>query len=51
MSDTVIHIVHHRATPVMMSEMLQSLGSYVKLAVDVRREVLAGGGELHADCE
>ena len=34
-----------------LMEMLQSLGSYVKLAVDVRREVLAGGGELHADCE
>lgn len=51
MSDTVVHIVRHRATRAMMSEMLQSLGSYVKLAVDVRREVLAGGGELHADCE
>jgi hypothetical protein len=51
MSNTVIHIVRHRATPAMMSEMMESLGSYVKLAVDVRREVLAGGGELHADCE
>ena len=51
MSDTVIHIVHHRATPTMMSEILHALGSYVKLAVDVRREVLAGSGELHADCE
>jgi hypothetical protein len=51
MLDAVIHIVRRRATPAMMSEMLQSLGSYVKLAVDVRREVLAGGGELHADCE
>jgi hypothetical protein len=51
MSDIVIHLVHHRATPTMVNEMLQSLGSYVKLAVDVRREVLAGGGELHADCE
>jgi len=51
MSDAVIHIVRRRATPVMMSQMMQSLGSYVKLAVDVRREVLAGGGELHADCE
>jgi len=51
MSDAVIHIVRRLATPVMMSEMLQSLDSYVKLAVDVRREVLAGGGELHADCE
>ena len=51
MADAVIHIVRHRATPTMMSDMLQSLSSYVKLAVDVRREVLAGGGELHADCE
>jgi hypothetical protein len=51
MSDAIIHTVRRRATPTMMSEMLQSLSSYVKLAVDVRREVLAGGGELHADCE
>jgi len=29
----------------------QALDSYIKLAVDVRRGVLAGGGELHADCE
>ena len=32
-------------------EMLEQLESYVKLAVDVRRSVLAGGGALHADCE
>lgn len=51
MSDSAIHIVRRRVTPMMMSEMLQALDSYVKLAVDVRREVLAGGGELHADCE
>ncbi len=51
MSETVIHIVRRRATPTMMQEMLQSLGSYVKLAVDVRRGVLVGGGEFHADCE
>lgn len=34
-----------------MQEMLQALGSYIKLAVDVRRRMLAGGGTLHADCE
>jgi hypothetical protein len=34
-----------------MQDMLQALGSYVKLAVDVRRRILAGGGALHADCE
>lgn len=26
-------------------------GLMIKLAVDVKREILAGGGELHADCE
>lgn len=31
--------------------MLQGLGTYIKLAVDIRRGVLAGGGTLHADCE
>ncbi len=31
--------------------MLEELGSYVKPAVDIRLSVLAGGGELHADCE
>lgn len=25
--------------------------SFIKLAVDLEREILAGGGELHADCE
>jgi len=34
-----------------MQTMLQALGTYVKLAVDVRRGSLAGGGVLHADCE
>jgi len=51
MSEAVIYIVRRRVTPAMMGEMLQSLESYIKLAVDVRRELLAGGGELHADCE
>lgn len=31
--------------------MLEALDVYVKLAVDVRREMLAGGGTLPADCE
>ena len=31
--------------------MIQPLGTYVKLAVDIRRGILAGGGVLHADCE
>jgi hypothetical protein len=31
--------------------MLQGLGTYMKLAVDIERGILAGGGTLHADCE
>ncbi len=31
--------------------MLDSLGTYIKLAVDIRRRIIAGGGVLHADCE
>jgi hypothetical protein len=31
--------------------MLEELGAYVKLAVDIRRGILAAGGALHADCE
>ena len=34
-----------------MEDMLQTLGVFIKLAVDLRREILAGGGALHADCE
>lgn len=31
--------------------MLEALGIYIKLAVDIERGILSGGGELHADCE
>ena len=34
-----------------MAEMLEMLGTYVKLAVEVWRGIVAGGGTLHADCE
>lgn len=46
-----IHLIKAKATAVQIEEMLEALESYVKLAVDVRRGVLAGGGMLHADCE
>jgi len=47
----MIHVVRSRATPEQMRQMLEALGIYIKLAVDVERRILAGGGELHADCE
>ena len=47
----MIHIIRTRATLQQMEEMLQVLETYVKLAVDLERGILAGGGALHADCE
>ena len=47
----VIHILRARATQQQMTDMLQMLGTYVKLAVDIQRGILAGGGAMHADCE
>jgi len=46
-----IHIMRTRPTPEQIREMLEELETYIKLAVDVERNVLAGGGEYHADCE
>lgn len=31
--------------------MSRMFGDYIKLAVDVKRCILAGGGESHAECE
>lgn len=47
----MIHIIREHATPEQMKEMLEMLETYVKLAVDIDRRILAGGGAMHADCE
>ena len=47
----MIHILRAPATPQQIEDMLQVLGTYIKLAVDVERGILAGGGVMHADCE
>jgi hypothetical protein len=46
-----IHIIRQRATEKEIREMLEELETYIKLAVDVERNILGGGGEYHADCE
>ncbi|NUM56111.1 MAG: hypothetical protein HUU46_20920 [Candidatus Hydrogenedentes bacterium] len=46
----MLHLLRSAPTPEQVTEMLEFY-SYIKLAVDIRREVLAGGGEMHADCE
>ncbi len=47
----MIHIIRTHVVQDQIDDMLQSLEVYIKLAVDIRRGILAGGGELHADCE
>ncbi len=47
----VVLIIRSRAELEQMRQMLEALGIYIKLAVDVERRIVAGGGELHADCE
>jgi hypothetical protein len=46
-----IHIIRDQASTQQLTEMLEELGIYIKLAVDVDRQILAGGGASHYDCE
>ena len=48
----MILIIHKPTSSEQISQMAQTYyGLMIKLAVDTRREIIAGGGELHADCE
>ncbi len=47
----MIHVIRSRANEQQITGMLQTLERYIKLAVDIRRGILAGGGAMHADCE
>ena len=44
-------LLREPATEQQITEMLQVHGSFIKVAVDIRQEMLAGGGEFHADGE
>lgn len=47
----MIHLLRRKTTASQLAEMLEALGAYIKLAVDIEQEIAAGGGALHADCE
>jgi len=47
----MIHLIQAKATKQQLTEMLKTLNVYVKLAVDIDKKILSGGGALHADCE
>ena len=47
----MIHLLTSLATKQQIGEMAEELGAYIKLAVDINKGILAGGGTLQADCE
>lgn len=44
-------LIRKKAAQEETAEMLKTLDEYIKVAVDISKEILAGGGALHADCE
>lgn len=47
----MIHLLRESATSEQITEMLEEYDGMIKIVVDVRRRILSGGGEMHADCE
>lgn len=47
----MIHILQNKPTSEQIQGMLQQYETMIKIVVDIRRRVLAGGGEMHSDCE
>lgn len=47
----MILLLSEPATTEQIQEMLKEYGDMVKIVVDIRRGLLAGGGVMHADCE
>lgn len=44
-------LITTKATGAQIRDMLIALDAYIKLAVDIDLAIVAGGGELHSDCE
>jgi hypothetical protein len=47
----MILLLREKATGIQIADMLKEHESMIKIVVDIRRRVLAGGGEMHSDCE
>ncbi len=46
-----VHILREKATAAQFADMLADHTTMIKVVVDVRRGILAGGGDMHADSE
>ncbi len=51
MSEPVIHVITDRATQEEIADMASYYGSRIKVAVDIVRRILAGGGGWHVNCK
>ncbi len=49
--DLMIVTLKEKATKTQLDEMLKEYETMTKIVVDIRLQVLSGGGEMHADCE
>jgi hypothetical protein len=47
----MIYILREKPTSGQLTDMLKEHETMIKIVVDIRRRVLAGGGEMHSDCE
>ena len=47
----MVHLIQKPAGKEQVTQMLKTLENYIKVAVDIERRILAGGGVMHADCE
>jgi len=47
----MIYTLLEKASPNHIKDMLQEYETMIKIVVDIRRRILSGGGEMHADCE
>ncbi len=50
-AEPIIHLITDKATPEQIREMVAFYTARIKVAVDIERSILAGGGKWHADCQ
>jgi len=47
----MIHVLQSQPTSEQLNDMLKEHDAMIKIVVDIRQRILAGGGEMHSDCE
>lgn len=47
----MIIIIKRKATPEQIKKMAEDFDGYIKVVIDVKENILAGGGERHFDAE